>query len=69
MTFVNHPENELQLYINGKPVYKRRLNTGELKIFDGATYERYRLASPYLHLFRLQKKFNTDYLLDRLRNG
>ncbi len=45
MTFVNHPENELQLYINGKPVYKRRLNTDELEIFDSAVYDEYRLAS------------------------
>ncbi|WP_333863609.1 hypothetical protein [Sphingobacterium sp.] len=45
MTIVDHPENELHLYINNKLVYKRWLDTGELEIFDSATYERYRLAS------------------------
>ena len=45
MTIVDHPENELHLYINNKLVYKCWLDTGELEIFDSATYERYRLAS------------------------
>lgn len=45
MAAIDHPENELHLYINGKPVYKRRLDTDELEIFDSATYEKYRLAS------------------------
>jgi len=45
MAAVDHPENELHLYINGKPVYKRRLDTDELEIFNSAAYEKYRIAS------------------------
>jgi hypothetical protein len=45
MEAIDHSENELHLYINGKPVYKRRLDTDELEIFDSAAYEKYRLAS------------------------
>ncbi|WP_313187147.1 hypothetical protein [Sphingobacterium siyangense] len=45
MAAVDHPENELHLYINGKPVYKRRLDTDELEIFNSAAYEKYRSAS------------------------
>lgn len=45
MASVDHPENELHLYINGKPVYKRRLDNDELEIFDSAVYEKYHLAS------------------------
>jgi hypothetical protein len=45
MAAVDHPENELHLYINNKLVYKRRLDTDELEIFDSAVYEKYRLAS------------------------
>jgi hypothetical protein len=45
MTIVNVQENELFLYINGNPVYKRLLDTNELEIFDSAVYEKYRLAS------------------------
>ncbi|MFE2864671.1 hypothetical protein [Sphingobacterium multivorum] len=45
MAAVDHPENELHLYINNKLVYKRRLDTDELEIFDSAVYKKYRLAS------------------------
>ncbi|MNH97299.1 hypothetical protein D3C81_724190 [compost metagenome] len=45
MAAIDHPENELHLYINDKSVYKRRLDTDELEIFDSAIYEKYRLAS------------------------
>ena len=45
MAAVDHPKNELHLYINNKLVYKRRLDTDELEIFDSAAYEKYGLAS------------------------
>lgn len=45
MAAIDHPENELHLYINSKPVYKRKLDTNELEIFDSAAYEKYGLAS------------------------
>ncbi|WP_333577325.1 hypothetical protein [Sphingobacterium sp.] len=45
MAAVDHPKNELHLYINNRLVYKRRLDTDELEIFDSAAYEKYRLAS------------------------
>ncbi len=38
MAAIDHPENELHLYINSKPVYKRKLDTYEFEIFDSAAY-------------------------------
>lgn len=37
--------NELYLYINGKLVYKRWLDTGASKVFDLMAYDKYTLAS------------------------
>lgn len=51
-TFINsmliHKEikgNELYLYMNGKLVYKRWLDTGASKVFDVMAYDKYTLAS------------------------
>lgn len=37
--------NELYLYMNGKLIYKRWLDTGQSKIFDVMTYDKYTLTS------------------------
>lgn len=38
-------ENELYLYINGKLVYKRWLDTGQSKVFDVMAYDKYTLSN------------------------
>ena len=38
-------DNELYLYMNGKLIYKRWLNTGQSKIFDIMAYDKYTYAS------------------------
>jgi hypothetical protein len=38
-------DNQLYLYMNGKLIYKRWLKTGESKIFDVMTYDKYTLTS------------------------
>lgn len=37
--------NELYLYMNGKLIYKRWLDTGASKVFDVMAYDKYTLAS------------------------
>jgi hypothetical protein len=37
--------NELYLYVNGKLVYKKWLDTGQSKVFDVMAYDRYTLKS------------------------
>jgi hypothetical protein len=38
-------ENELYVYMNGKLIYKKWLNTGESKVFDLIAYDKYTLKS------------------------
>ena len=38
-------DNELYLYMNGKLIYKRWLNTGQSKVFDVMAYDKYTYAS------------------------
>jgi len=38
-------DNELCLYMNGKLIYKRWLNTGESKVFDVMAYDKYTYTS------------------------
>ena len=38
-------DNELNLYMNGKLIYKRWLNTGQSKVFDVMAYDKYTHAS------------------------
>ncbi len=38
-------DNELYVYMNGKLIYKKWLNTGESKIFDLIAYDKYTLKS------------------------
>ena len=38
-------ENELYVYMNGKLIYKKWLNTGQSKIFDLMAYDKYTLKS------------------------
>lgn len=45
MIFKNFSENELYLFINGKLIYKRWLDTGVSKVFDVMAYDKYTLAS------------------------
>ena len=37
--------NELYLYMNGKLIYKKWLNTGQSKVFDVMAYDKYTYAS------------------------
>jgi hypothetical protein len=37
--------NELYLYMNGKLIYKRWLDTGVSKVFDVMAYDKYTLTS------------------------
>ncbi|WP_201741881.1 hypothetical protein [Flagellimonas alvinocaridis] len=38
-------DNELYVYMNGKLIYKKWLNTGQSKIFDAMAYDKYTLKS------------------------
>ncbi len=38
-------DNELYVYMNGKLIYKRWLNTGQSKVFDLQAYDKYTLKS------------------------
>ena len=38
-------DNELYLYMNGKLIYKKWLNTGQSKVFDVMAYDKYTYAS------------------------
>lgn len=38
-------DHELYLYMNGKLIYKRWLDTGASKVFDAMAYDKYTLAS------------------------
>ncbi|MBT8206099.1 MAG: hypothetical protein KJO20_12050 [Eudoraea sp.] len=38
-------DNELYLYMNGKLIYKKWLNTGVSKVFDVQAYDKYTLKS------------------------
>lgn len=38
-------DNELYLYMNGKLIYKRWLDTGQSKVFDVMAYDKYTLTS------------------------
>ena len=38
-------DNELYVYMNGKLIYKKWLNTGESKVFDLMAYDKYTLKS------------------------
>jgi len=38
-------DNELYLYMNGKLIYKRWLNTGQSKVFDVMAYDKYTYSS------------------------
>lgn len=38
-------DNELYVYMNGKLIYKKWLNTGESKVFDLIAYDKYTLKS------------------------
>jgi hypothetical protein len=37
--------NELYLYLNGRLIYKRWLNSGQSKVFDVMTYDKVTLIS------------------------
>jgi len=60
-------DNELYLYMNGKLIYKRWLNTGQSKVFDVMAYDKYTYAS-YTdldvknspHLIKVKAKFRLD---------
>jgi hypothetical protein len=56
--------NELNLYINGKLVYKKWLESGESKIFDVMAYDKYTLKS-YMELH--QEFDRNDLLLIKAR--
>jgi len=45
MIFKDFSENELYLFMNGKLIYKRWLDSGESKVFDVMAYDKYTLAS------------------------
>lgn len=45
MIFKDFSENELYLFMNGKLIYKRWLDTGVSKVFDIMAYDKYTLAS------------------------
>ncbi len=45
MIFKDFSENELCMFINGKLIYKRWLDTGESKVFDVKAYDKYTLAN------------------------
>jgi len=45
MIFKDFSENELYLFMNGKFIYKRWLDTGVSKVFDVMAYDKYTLAS------------------------
>jgi len=46
MVFTEETEdNELYVYMNGKLIYKRWLNTGQSKVFDIMAYDKYTLKS------------------------
>jgi len=38
-------DNELYVYMNGKLIYKKWMNTGESKVFDLIAYDKYTLKS------------------------
>jgi len=38
-------DNELYVYMNGKLIYKKWLNTGQSKVFDIMAYDKYTLKS------------------------
>ena len=38
-------DNELYVYMNGKLIYKKWLNTGQSKVFDVMAYDKYTLKS------------------------
>ena len=38
-------ENELFVYMNGKLIYKKWLKTGQSKVFDVMSYDKYTLKS------------------------
>lgn len=38
-------DNELYLYLNGKLIYKRWLNTGQSRVFDVMAYDKYTYSS------------------------
>jgi len=61
-------DNELYLYMNGKLIYKRWLNTGQSKVFDVMAYDKYTYASytdldvknsPYLINVKAKIRFKT----------
>ncbi|MEO1013426.1 MAG: hypothetical protein AAFX53_19185, partial [Bacteroidota bacterium] len=41
----NTQDNELYVYMNGKLIYKKWLDTGKSKVFDSIAYDKYTLAS------------------------
>lgn len=45
MIFKDFSENELCIFMNGKLIYKRWLDTGVSKVFDVMAYDKYTLAS------------------------
>lgn len=45
MIFKDFSENELCMFMNGKLIYKRWLDTGESKVFDVKAYDKYTLAN------------------------
>ncbi|MDR2274901.1 MAG: hypothetical protein LBF27_28590 [Sphingobacterium sp.] len=45
MIFKDFSENELYLFMNGKLIYKRWLDSGVSKVFDVMAYDKYTLAS------------------------
>ncbi len=38
-------DNELYVYMDGKLIYKKWLNTGQSKVFDVMAYDKYTLKS------------------------
>ncbi len=38
-------DNELYVYLNGKLIYKKWLDSGESKVFDVMAYDKYTLKS------------------------
>lgn len=61
--------NEFYLYMNGKLIYKRWLNTGQSKVFDIMAYDRYThtsytdldvINSPYLICVTAKIRFKTE---------
>jgi hypothetical protein len=59
--------DELYLYMNGKLIYKRWLNTGQSKVFDKMAYDKYTLVSINDSTLR-KKQFMDEHIFFGLTN-